>query len=197
MMINVSGMKISDILNMDLEKFNAMDAADLKAVTNRLVSAANKRIQRIEASGTPSPAYRSVMKSGGVFSTQGKDLNALRAEYVRLKNFYENKTSTVRGAKKSQKENLEALRKKGVNATQEQADEMFSLYERLKELDKSVEMKTIKYSVLSDIQKELASNKDPDSIIQTMRERVSEIYESNQEQYGSSVSSFFDLGESL
>ena len=196
-MINVSGMKISDILNMDLEKFNAMDAADLKAVTNRLVSAANKRLRRIEASGTPSPAYRSVMKSGGVFSTQGKDLNALRAEYVRLKNFYESKTSTVRGAKKTQKENLEALRKKGVNATQEQADEMFRLYERLKELDKSVEMKNIKYSVLSDIQKEIESNKDPDNIIQSMREKVSEIYEANQEQYGSSVSSFIDLGESV
>ena len=137
------------------------------------------------------------MKSGGVFSTQGKDLNALRAEYVRLKNFYESKTSTVRGAKKAQKENLEALRKKGVNATQEQADEMFRLYERLKELDKSVEMKNIKYSVLSDIQKEIESNKDPDSIIQSMREKVSEIYEANQEQYGSSVSSFIDLGESV
>lgn len=74
---------------------------------------------------------------------------------------------------------------------------MFRLYERMKELDKSVEMKNIKYSVLSDIQKEVASNKDPDSIIQSMREKVSEIYESNQEQYGSSVSSFIDLGESL
>ena len=196
-MINVSGMKISDILNMDLETFNAMDAADLKAVTNRLVSAANKRLRRLKASGTPSPAYRSVTKSGGVFSTQGKDLNALRAEYVRLKKFYEMKTSSVRGAKKAQKENLEALRKKGVNATQEQADEMFRLYERLKELDKSVEMKNIKYSVLSDIQKEVDSNKDPDDIIQSMRKKVSEIYEANQKQYGSSVSSLIDLGESV
>lgn len=194
-MINVSGMKISDILNMDLEKFNAMDAADLKAVTNRLVSAANKRIRRIEASGTPSPAYRSVMKSGGVFSTQGKDLNALRAEYVRLKKFYEMKTSSVRGAKKAQKENLEALRKKGVNATQEQADEMFRLYERLKELDNSVALKNVKYSAMDEIQKQIDAGKDPDLIIQTMREKVSEIYERNQEQYESSVSSFIDLGE--
>ena len=70
-----------------------------KAVT-KIVSVANKRIKRLEKSNLKdSPAYQKWLSEGGVkFSVKGKDYNQLQAEFWRLKNFMDNKTSLVRQA---------------------------------------------------------------------------------------------------
>ena len=46
--MNVKGLKISDILNIDLETFNKLNEKELRALTSRLVSAGNKRIRRLQ-----------------------------------------------------------------------------------------------------------------------------------------------------
>ena len=101
--IDVSGMSISDIINIDLETFNKMGEKDLRAVTSRLVSASNKRIRRFENKGIISPAYRS-LGTDTRFSTKvakgvskGQRLNKIRQEFSRARNFLNLKTSTMTG----------------------------------------------------------------------------------------------------
>lgn len=67
---------------------------------SRLASMANKRLNRLEKNGLEMlPAYQSWQKNGSIrFSVKGKDYNQLQSEYWRLKNFLDNRTSTVRGA---------------------------------------------------------------------------------------------------
>lgn len=113
--IDVTGMSISDIMDIDIQSFNKLSESDLRRYTSRLVSAGNKRIRKIESAGITTPAYRNL---GTIkrFSTQvGKDLtgtqrlNKLRQEFSRVRNFLTSKTSTIRGQKavvKAVKENL-------------------------------------------------------------------------------------------
>ena len=45
---NVAGKSINDLLNIDYATINKMKKEDLREVTNRLVSAGNKRLRRME-----------------------------------------------------------------------------------------------------------------------------------------------------
>lgn len=68
---------------------------------NRLVSMANKRLQRLMKKGFKSPAYNSAKKSGGKFSNKrGASFNEKQKEYHRVKQFLGMKTSTIKGSKK-------------------------------------------------------------------------------------------------
>ena len=96
----VSGLTIENILSMDIDKFNKLKEPDLKKIVGRLVSAANKRIRRMESAGIESPALSGVKRSGGTFSVKDKNLDQLRSEYARAKRFLTSKTSTIKGAKK-------------------------------------------------------------------------------------------------
>lgn len=72
---------------------------ELRKICGRYRDMANKRIKRLEAEKLPSPALHSVMKSGGKFSTKGKNLNQLRKETQRCINFLNMATSSVGGAR--------------------------------------------------------------------------------------------------
>lgn len=103
--INVSGLSINDIMNMDLNTFNKLGESDLRRITSRLVSAGNKRIRRLETKGIITPAYRglgsntrlSTKLPKGVDKTQR--VNALRQEFSRARSFLSAKTSTIGGYK--------------------------------------------------------------------------------------------------
>ena len=94
-----------------------LDATTLRKYTTQLVSAANKRLNRIRASGQESPATTQLQ--GGRFATPRKtnlkrvpaerraemalqDVNRLREELTRVKTFLENPTSTVKGFERYQ-----------------------------------------------------------------------------------------------
>lgn len=192
----VSGMSIQDILNMDIETFNKLNKADLQKVVGRLVSAGNKRLRSFERAGESSPATRHVQKSGGKFSTKGKDLNALRAEYTRAKNFMQSKTGTRKGWKQVKKETIQGLKKQGVNMTESQFDDVWRAYEELKELSPEVANRGMKYAVLKDVADMVTdTDKSADEIAVAMHDNLSHIYE---EQAGLSdgidgVSGFFEI----
>lgn len=99
--MNVKGLKISDIVSIDWERLNKLSEKDLRSLTNRLVSASNKRIRRLEKTtrGTSSFAYQSVQERGRKFSTRGKNVNQLKQEFKLAKQFLGYKTSTVKGWK--------------------------------------------------------------------------------------------------
>ena len=192
----VSGMTIKDILNMDNKTFNSLNTSDMRKVVGRLVSAGNKRLRSFERAGESSPATRHVEKFGGSFSTKGKDLNALRAEYTRTKNFLQAKTGTRKGWKQVKKEITAGLKKRGVEMTEKQFNDVWKSYEELKELSPEVANRGLKYSVLKDIADMVSdNNKSADEIATALHENLSSIYE---EQAGlehgvDGVSGFFEI----
>lgn len=192
----VSGMTVQDILNMDNKTFNSLNTSDMRKVVGRLVSAGNKRLRSFERAGERSPATRHVAKSGGAFSTKGKDLNALRAEYTRAKNFLQAKTGTRKGWKQVKKETIAGLNKQGVEMTEQQFNDVWKAYEDLKELSPEVANRGLKYSVLKDVADMVTdTNKSADEIATALHENLSSIYE---EQAGlehgvDGVSGFFEI----
>lgn len=75
-----------------------------RAEARRLVSAANKRIRRLEEQdlGQSSPAYRSRIKNGDpYFSVKGKSMKEVRRLTHEMENFMNMSTSTLRGAKEN------------------------------------------------------------------------------------------------
>lgn len=114
--IDVSGMSISDIMNIDINTFNKLGESDLRRITSRLVSAGNKRIRRLESAGITSPAYSSLGTSGNKFSTKlpkgisaTQRVNALRQEFSRTRGFLSMKTSTISGYNEYIKEMKEEI----------------------------------------------------------------------------------------
>lgn len=192
----VSGMSVKDILNMDINTFNKLITSDLRKVVGRLVSAGNKRLRSFERAGESSPATRHVATSGGAFSTRGKDLNALRAEYTRAKNFLQSKTGTRKGWKKIKKETLEGLKKHGIEMTESQFNDVWSAYENLKELSPEVANRGLKYSVLKDVADMVKdADKSADEIATALHENLSKIYEERAGLNDGSdgVSGFFEI----
>lgn len=189
----VSGKSIDDIMNMDIQTFNKLNKSDLRKVVGRLVSAGNKRLRSFEKAGESSPATRHIEKTGGVFSTKGKNLNELRNEFTRAKNFLQSKSSTRRGWTGVKKETAKNLEKQGVKGlTPDKLDEVLKAYERLKEVDPSVANKNLKYKVLDSIS-ELSDDFDIDSVVEKMTERITEIYEETNGGNDGGVSGFFEI----
>lgn len=192
----VSGMTVKNILNMGIDAFNKLKTSAMRLIVGRLVSAGNKRLRSFERAGESSPATRHVYKSGGAFSTKGKDLNGLRAEYIRAKNFLEAKTGTRKGWKQVKKETIQGLRKQGVDMTESQFDDVWKAYENLKELSPEVANRGLKYSVLKEVADMVTdTNKSADEIATAIHDNLSSIYE---EQAGlddgvDGVSGFFEI----
>lgn len=104
--MNVKGLKVSDIIDMDWDSLNKLSGKELKQLTSRLVSASNKRIKRLEQTklGKSSFAYQSVEERGRKFSVRGKNTNQIKQEFKLASNFMKMKTSTVSGWKKYRSE---------------------------------------------------------------------------------------------
>lgn len=192
----VSGLTISDVINMDSDVFNKLSEKNLRKVTGRLVSAANKRLRSFEIAGERSPATRQVEKSGGKFSTRGKNLNELRAEFVRAKGFLEARTSTRKGWNAVKRETMKALKGHGVDVNSNQFDSMWESYEKLKELSPEVQNKNLKYKVLYDITN-MMNDKDasPEDIAFELESKLDDIYTQQEEltQDADGVSGFFEM----
>ena len=190
----VSGMSIKDILNMDLTEFNRLGLSDLRKVVGRLVSAVNKRLRRFTKAGISTPATRALDKTGGALSTKGKDVNQLRQEYARGREFLNMETSTRAGFNKVQKRTVETLQERGVDVTPEELSDLFEVWNDLKEIDPTVEMNNVKYTLMRDIAN-MPDDIDVNQKIIKAKERYTEIYEQQQgrevELYG--VSGFFEV----
>lgn len=113
--MNVKGLSIQQIMNIDLNTFNSLKESDLRHITSRLVSAGNKRIRRLEKLDINSPAYQS-LGNNKRFSTKldtsvssQQRVNRLRQEFSRIRSFLTSKTSTARGYQSFKKETFKRL----------------------------------------------------------------------------------------
>ena len=79
----------------------AQSSPELRKQINATISAANKRLRRLDESDVYSPAAVSLGKErgGDKFSTAGKDWDAVKREYARAVAFMRQPTSTVGGTK--------------------------------------------------------------------------------------------------
>ena len=193
----VSGLSIDDILNMDIVDFNRLSEKDLKLVVGRMVSAVNKRLRRFEKKGISTPATRALMKSGGVLSVKGKNANQLRKEYARARNFLNMETSTQKGYKKVQEKITDTLKQRGVDIEPDELDELFEVWNDLIEIDPSVTLSKDKYTLMQDIAN-MPDNIDISQKLEKAKERYTEIYEQQQEEFGKEVtlygvSGFFEI----
>ena len=143
--IDVTGLSINDIMNIDINTFNKMGESDLRRITSRLVSASNKRIRKLEQHEIVSPAYSSLGTSGVRFSTKlpkGIDrtqrVNALRQEFSRARGFLSMKTSTISGYNKYIKELKEDIAESmGVSSKEIKNVNMTKVYETLHKLQQA------------------------------------------------------------
>lgn len=112
--MDIKGLSIQDIQDMDWKQISRLTMSELKQLSSRLNSAANKRLRRLEASGQSewSPAYTHIKKSGGDFSVKGKETKSeIKAEIMRASDFLSAQTSTAAGTKKYRR-NVEDIFKK-------------------------------------------------------------------------------------
>ena len=191
--------KISDLVNINYDAFNSMDAKQLRAVIRQMSSAANKRLSQLEEKGISTPATQSAERSGGKFSTAGKSLNELRAEYSRVRNFLKSETSTKKGYNKFQANTLKSLGLKESEITPKQFQKLWSSYDRLKEQHPEIEGAANKYKVLNAISERIQKNGrlSVKSIVNRIENQLSEIYESGDFDEYDEFSEFFDESEDL
>lgn len=131
--------KISEILDLPLNKIMTMSRRDLAKTVSKLASAGNKRLVRLQKQNITTPASEYIMKHGGKFSVAGKNVAELREEFQRAKGFLESKTATVRGYKKWSSEMSKTLFKNtGINyddLTEDEKRIFWKTYSKLEELD--------------------------------------------------------------
>lgn len=113
--MKVKGLKITDILDIDLDTFNRLNEKELRSITSRLVSAGNKRIRRLQSHDINSPAMQS-LGNEKAFSTKlpkgtnrQQRINRLRSEFSRARSFLTSETSTIGGYRKFTKRTKERI----------------------------------------------------------------------------------------
>lgn len=189
----VAGKSTAELLGMSYDTFIRLNYTELRQTVNRLASTANKRLATFEKRGVSSPAVWRVQQSGGRFGTRGKDVNALRAEYARVRSFIESKTSTIKGIKKVETETIKKLKAKGIEVTRDKVAELWKAYERIKERNPSVMARTLKYNTLQDVAELLNDNLSLDDIVEKLTNDMTEIYERGANDGFTSVGDFFEL----
>ena len=176
-------MKWQQIVDITPEQFNSLTKQELKGYTQILASAGNKRIKRAQEQGFNSPSIDAVLTKGK-FSTKDKNLNQLRNEFMRAKGFLQSRTGTLGEFKKWQRENIDALKKEGINITPDQFDTFWRSYEALKKDHPEVANKGLKYytmQAISQMQKD-APNMSVDEILSNMNDNIDLFYQIQQQQ---------------
>lgn len=115
---------------------------ELRAEVSRMASMANKRLNRLENNNlTMLPAYQAWEQNGSIrFSVKGKDYNQLQAEFWRLKNFLDDRTSTVREANAFLREMAEntGIQYNGLNDLKNKSARFFELAEKIREYNQAI-----------------------------------------------------------
>lgn len=189
--LNVKGLSIDDIMNKDWNDLAKLNLVDLKALTQRLVSASNKRLKRLESSnvGDYSSALQGRKKSGGRFSTKGKNINEIRSEFRKAKAFLKSKTSTITGTRKvintmSKKITGSGLDKVGGFKSERTYKRFWNLYHDLEQTQSgligivggSAEVQKIVYDAMK-------NNRSNAGAIQEINQRLDELYEDLNDDY--------------
>ena len=207
-LINVNGLSIKDIQNLDYNYINSLDKRNIRRLANRLVSATNKRIRRLEQSqlGVLSPALASLNKKArGVtqFSIKGKDRNEVLSTISKMQNFLKLETSSLKGFNRIRKETRERL---GIKkwASPKQEITYWELYRKITESvggDDAIRTlyKNANKTGSDVVQLMLAQVyvkdkvRDPDDVIELMEQLLDEIYRNQESSSQLNEEEFFSI----
>ena len=196
----VAGKSTSELLNMSSEDVSSLTRSQLAQVVSRIASAANKRIRGLQEAGIESPAYERVVESGGKFSTKGKNLNQLRSEFLRAKQFMDAKTSSVKGYKKVINNTAKKLQEAGViNANASNVQDLLKIYDRLTKLDPNAKGRGLKYKLLNVIgdQMRISPTASVTDIVYTLERQLESIIEENERSNNDEVSQWFNVEDDI
>lgn len=144
-----SGRSISSIVGMSFSEFAQLSKTELRQAVSRLASAANKRLKRLTSSGVVSQALYDVTESGGKFTTKGKGLDELRAEFSRVRDFLESPSSTVKGAKEIEKNIAKDVKSIfGVDFSPTQIRDIINDYIKTQNYDSKYQAQRLRYAKL-------------------------------------------------
>lgn len=131
--------KLSQTMDLPLNKIMSMSRAELAKATQTLAKAGNRRLTTMKKAKLSTPATEYIKTHGGKFSTRNKNIYELRTEFQRTKTFLETKTSTVRGFKKwEQKMSDTLMTRTGIDynsLTKTQKRKFWKAFAKLEELD--------------------------------------------------------------
>ena len=107
---------------------------EFRQEVSRKASLANKRLARLENNGlTDSPGYQKFMEGGGKrFSIRGKTGSELTKELIKINNFIEMKTSTVKGLNQVLRDTAErvGVEYEDIKQLQQYSSKFFELYNK-------------------------------------------------------------------
>lgn len=173
-------MRWQDLVNISVDQFNRMNKSELKAATQILASAGNKRIKRMQEAGKVSSSAEYVLKKGK-FSTAGKTFQQLKNEFMRAKQFMESKTGSLAAMTKLEKKSISALSEAGVSGvTSENYGQFWRAYEELKRADPQVANAGMKYLVLQEIADKQREGLSFDEVVAEVRGNLDDIYARSQ-----------------
>lgn len=187
--------KVKEYTSLSASDFSKLKEKELRKVVQTLADAGNKRIKRLKEAGLKSPALNYVEHSkGGLhFSSKGKKLNQLRAEYIRVKNFLTAETGNVKGARKFIKDSVQGFyEKSGIVMSEKDFQDIMEIYEDIKRADPSIT--SYKYHFIESVTAEFDNGAtSADDIKTRLYNRREEIYKEKVESENSndSISSFF------
>ena len=181
---------VKTLLTLDYAEINNLDASQivqLRKAVKVLADAGNKRLKRFEEKSEESPAFQYVKggkRSKGNFTTKGKDLNQLKAEFQRAKTFMTSKTGSLTGWNNVKKETIDKLKAESdIELTPEQFDVFWRSYTELTRTDAGKKIaKQYKYQILEEISEIQKPGMSVSDIVGNLQSKITELYESAKEE---------------
>lgn len=185
---------------LDINEIMKMKAPELRKLIAKEAKAARKRADRMfkKEDIYTSPALAAAKKSkprgqGALFETRGKNLNELRAEYKRIKNFMEDKTSTIKGAKQFYKDAADKIgAATGGGFTGADMEKVFAVFAKLEDKNAWIANAKYRYDTFVAINNELNVDDDrtADQIAADIESKLDDLYMQTME---SDNNAFVDL----
>ena len=185
--------KFEKLMDIDNAAFNRLTEPELRKIVRELNRTANQRLRRMEARGFDTGATKKAKNVSKRFTTRGKGLNELRAEFMRVSNFLRSRTSTYRGLLEVRKETAATLKRMGVEIDPKNLESVLRIYEKLKERSPWLQLRGIKYQVFQQIDK-IDSDLDMDEKLEEMQHQLEDLYEearNNDTAFDAGVSGYF------
>lgn len=185
---------MTELLEMKWKDISALSTSELRELSQRLNSAANKRLRRIEQAGAQefSPAYLGTRANRGDFSTKGLTTRTdLKNEIQRASAFLQSRTSTVRGAKEYKKTVEEMFTPDGEETlsvdelSKKQKNTIFRALDRLREENAAMVYNIGSDVIIKELRKAQIAKKSRNryQLVKALEDKFPELLESSEERY--------------
>ena len=171
-----------------MEELIKMGKKELQKVARTIQRRVGSRLKKLEkAKGLEkSPAKAQLERSGGGIKYGGLDRNELLHEIKRGKDFLEDKTGTVKGAREFYEDVKTGLEGAGVDLkdrSNEEVDKMFEAFKKAQEELPTIANINFKYMAMENINKLIAQNDEltPDELSQIVIDELDKKYQLSQE----------------